>query len=148
MRSSTVSSDDRAGTASIDETGIRKLVYGFYDSVRGDPLIGPVFEREIEADQWPVHLAKMCDFWSSVLLRTRRYSGRPMAPHLRMEGLSDAHFERWLTLFQATAHRVFDEEGAAVVMAFAERIAQNFRLSRALHRGEDTTRMKPLRVGV
>jgi hemoglobin len=146
VRSSSVAPVDSGVPGSVDEAGIRRLVYGFYDVVRADPLIGPVFSREIEPEAWPDHLAKMCAFWSSVLLRTGGYSGRPLAPHLRLPDLTDAHFERWLSLFQGTARRVFDEDGARFVMGFAERIAQSFRLSRALHRGEDTTRLKPLVV--
>ncbi|HWJ71761.1 MAG TPA: group III truncated hemoglobin [Kaistia sp.] len=128
----------------VDEDGIRRLVHGFYDAVQADALLGPVFAREVEDGRWPEHLAKMCDFWSSVLLKTRRYEGRPLAPHLRLADLSDAHFERWLSLFAETARRSFEPDAAAVVIAFAERIANSFRLSRALHRGEDTTRLRPI----
>lgn len=131
----------------IDEDGIRRLVHGFYGAVRADDLVGPVFAAEIADSRWPEHLAKICDFWSSVLLRTRRYEGRPLAPHLRLPDLSDAHFARWLSLFAATARREFEPEPAAVVVAFAERIANSFRLSRAMHRGEDTTRMRPIAAG-
>ena len=128
----------------VDEDGIRRLVHGFYDAVRGDDLIGPIFAHEVEDGRWPEHLAKMCDFWSSVLLKTRRYEGRPLAPHLRLKALADAHFERWLALFAATARREFEPGPAAVVIAYAERIANSFRLARAQHAGEDTTRMRPI----
>lgn len=128
----------------IDEDGIRRLVHGFYAAVRVDDLVGPVFAREIADGRWPDHLARMCDFWSSVLLKTRRYEGRPLAPHLRLPELSDAHFQRWLSLFAATAQREFAPEPASVVVAFAERIANSFRLSRAINRGEDTTGMRPI----
>jgi len=128
----------------IDEDGIRRLVHGFYAAVRDDDLIGPVFAREVEDGRWPEHLDKMCAFWSSVLLKTRRYEGRPLAPHLRLPDLSDAHFARWLSLFAATARREFAPEPASVVVAFAERIANSFRLSRAMHRGEETIHMRPI----
>ena len=134
--------DERA--ASIDETGIRRLVYGFYDAVRGDPLLGAVFNREIAAEEWPRHLETMCAFWSSVLLRTRGYDGRPMRPHLGLADISDAHFQRWLDLFSVAARNAFDEAGAAIVLAYAERIAQSFRLGIAMHRGESTVHMRPL----
>lgn len=134
--------DERA--ASIDEAGIRRLVYGFYDAVRGDPLLGSVFNREIAPDEWPPHLETMCAFWSSVLLRTRGYDGRPMRPHLGLADISDAHFQRWLDLFAVAAHNAFDEAGATITIAYAERIAQSFRLGIAMHRGEDTIRIRPL----
>ena len=34
----------------------------------------------IKPEAWPRHLGKMCDFWSSTLLRTGRYDGRPLPP--------------------------------------------------------------------
>ena len=129
----------------IDEAMIARLVHGFYDKVRQDPLLGPVFATRI-AD-WGPHLEQMCAFWSSLLLKTRRYQGRPLSPHLRIPELSDTHFQRWLSLFRATAARVFNAEDAAAITAVAEKIAQSFRLSIAFQRGEDTTRLVPLSAG-
>ncbi|HEX2529498.1 MAG TPA: group III truncated hemoglobin [Geminicoccus sp.] len=128
----------------IDEDRIRRLVHGFYGAVQADPLIGPVFQREIAHERWPVHLEKMCAFWSSVLLRTDRYDGRPLSPHLRMPDLSDEHFQRWLELFRRTAHETFETKSAAVVIGFAQRIAQSFRMSIAFHRGGDISSVRPL----
>lgn len=128
----------------IDEDRIRRLVHGFYGAVIEDPVIGPVFQREIASERWPVHLEKMCAFWSSVLLRTQRYDGRPLSPHLRMPDLSDDHFRRWLELFATTAHATFPPEAAGIVIGFAQRIAQSFRMSIAFHRGGDAGGVQPL----
>lgn len=135
---------DRARLFSVNEDTIRALVHGFYDAVLKDEVIGPIFAREIVPERWPQHLDKMCAFWSSLLLKTRRYEGRPLSPHLRISELSDEHFGRWLSLFRATAAKVFNREDAAAVIGFAERIAHSFRLSIAFHRGEDTTKLMPL----
>ena len=89
----------------VTEDLIRTLVDAFYGKVRADPVIGPIFAREIVGD-WAPHLAKMYNFWSSVTLMTGRYRGTPMAAHLRLEGLEPAHFARWLALFRATAAEV------------------------------------------
>lgn len=132
--------------ASVNEETIRTLVHGFYGRIRDDADLGPIFNREIAADRWPVHLDKMCAFWSSVLLRTSGYGGRPLAPHLRLEELNDAHFQRWLDLFIEAARAAFDEAGAAAVTGFAERIAYSFRLSMAFHRGDDSLGIKPQRA--
>lgn len=137
---------DGASLASVNEETIHALVHGFYDRVRKDPVIGPIFAREVAPDHWPAHLEKMCAFWSSLLLKTRRYQGRPLSPHLRIPELSDEHFRHWLLLFRQTADRVFDAEDAKAVHELAARIAQSFRLSIALHRGEDTTRLTPLQI--
>ena len=68
----------------LDETMIRAVVHGFYERIREDPLLGPVFDSRIAADDWPRHLQRMCDFWSATLLRTARYQGRPLPPHTRL----------------------------------------------------------------
>lgn len=147
VRSAAPSPLDNARLASVNEDSIRALVHGFYDTAQKDPLIGPIFAREVAADHWPAHLEKMCAFWSSLLLKTRRYQGHPLRPHLRIAELSDDHFRRWLSLFRQTAERVFDAEDAIAVTATATNIAQSFRLSVAFHRGEDTTRLVPLTAG-
>lgn len=126
------------------EEAIRDLVYSFYDAVRADPLIGPVFDANIAPDAWPAHLDKMCSFWSSVLLKTKRYDGRPLPPHLTLGPVTDAHFARWLTLFRPVARRVLDHENALKAIAHAERMALSFRMGIAVHRGEDSTRIAPL----
>lgn len=130
----------------IGEDDIRRLVHAFYGRIRSDDLLGPVFEGAIADDKWPVHLDKMCAFWSSVVLRTHRYDGRPLSPHLRLEGLSAEHFERWLSLFAETALSVLSPAAAAVFVDRAERIAHSFRLSIAFHRGDDTVSMVRLQA--
>lgn len=80
----------------IDEGIIRTPVDTFYDTVRGDDLLGPVFARPV-ADL-SLHLPKMYGFWSTVVLHTGRYSGRPLEAHRRLPGLTQAHFDRWIAL--------------------------------------------------
>lgn len=70
----------------IDEALIERLVNAFYARVRRDPRLGPIFEQNLSAD-WPTHLGRMCRFWSSVILKTGRYKGRPVPAHLRLEML-------------------------------------------------------------
>src|SRR6188472_3464551 len=84
-----------------DEAMIHALVHAFYARVRGDAELGPIFNRAV-AD-WDSHLATMCDFWSSVMLTTGRYKGRPMQAHMRLKMLKPEHFQRWLALFRQTA---------------------------------------------
>ena len=128
----------------LDETMIKAVVHGFYDEIRRDDLLGPIFESVIEPDQWPHHLAKMCDFWSATLLRTSRYDGRPLPPHLAIPELGEQHFRRWLQLFRATVRRICPPEVAQLFMNRALRIAHSFRLARAFHRGEDSVGIAPI----
>ena len=87
----------------IDEPMIARLVDAFYDRVRADPLIGPVFADRIS--DWGPHLAQMRLFWSSVALMSGAYHGRPMPKHLPLP-VDARHFDRWLELFEATAAEV------------------------------------------
>jgi hemoglobin len=111
----------------ITEEMIRALVHGFYARVRDDVEIGPIFNRII-ADDWDTHLAKMCDFWSSVMLLTGRYKGNPMVAHMRLKMIRPEHFDRWLSLFRVTARDVCPEEIAMLFIGRAENIARSLQL--------------------
>jgi hemoglobin len=82
-----------------DEEVVR-LVHTFYSKLRKDPVLAPLFESHV-AD-WDGHLAKMVDFWSSVLRGTARYKGAPMPRHVALPGLTATLFHRWLALFRET----------------------------------------------
>lgn len=138
----TVTIDGRLLPQVLDEAMIAAVVHGFYDEIRQDELLGPIFNGAI-AD-WPHHLAKMCDFWSATLLRTGRYDGRPLPPHLALPGLGEAHFRRWLSLFQATVSRLCPPEVAELFMDRALRISHSFRLAIAFHNSEDSLALKPI----
>ena len=131
----------------LDEAMVAAVVDDFYAKARIDPVIGPIFVRVIPDAEWRAHLDAIDDFWSSMLLGTRRYAGRPMPKHLAIADLADVHFERWLALFRETAETVCPPEIAALFVDRAERIAQSFRLGIAFQRGEDTTGIEPLRAG-
>lgn len=131
--------------AGVNEAMILALVHGFYDRVRADPVLGPVFAAEI-AD-WEPHLAKMVDFWSSVVLMTKRYDGRPVPAHVKIPGLDRAHFAHWLGLFETTARELCPPEAAALFIDRAHRIAQSLQLSLDFHRGILPPLKAPIRAG-
>jgi hemoglobin len=126
--------DPRApGTsAGVTDQMIRDLVHTFYARVRREPVLGPIFDAEI--DDWPSHLETMCAFWSSVTLMSGRYKGQPMMLHAKIPGIDRAHFERWLALFRETASEICGGEAAALFIDRAERIAQSLQIGIALHR--------------
>lgn len=105
----------------IDEATIRTLVDTFYDTVRSDDLLGPVFARHV-AD-WSMHLPKMYAFWSTVVLRSGRYAGRPLEAHQRLPGLTQAHFDRWITLWAQTVARVVPATSRDAFVLPASRMA-------------------------
>lgn len=110
----------------LDEGVLRDLVHSFYEKVRRDAVLGPIFASRI-AD-WGPHLERMVAFWSSVALMTGRYHGRPVPAHASLP-VKGAHFERWLGLFRATAHDVCTPAGAAHVIERAERIARSLHIA-------------------
>ena len=123
----------------IDEPMIARLVDGFYDRVRADPLIGPVFNDRIS--DWGPHLEQMRLFWSSVALMSGVYHGRPMPKHLPLP-VDARHFDRWLALFEATARDLCPPAAADHFIERARRIAESLELGIAgangvlLRRGE------------
>ena len=74
----------------ITEEMIAELVARFYGRVREDALLGPVFAV---VQNWDEHLAKLGDFWSSVVLMSGSYHGSPMRAHLPLSLVGD-HFDR------------------------------------------------------
>jgi hemoglobin len=111
----------------ITEDLIRELVHGFYARIRTDEVLGPIFARVI-GENWDPHLAKMCDFWSSVMRMTGRYKGNPMVAHMRLKMVRPEHFERWLELFRDAAEDICGSELAAQSVSRAENIAGSLQL--------------------
>jgi len=109
----------------IDETLISDLVETFYQRVRADPLLGPVFAERI-AD-WGPHLAQMKVFWGSVALATGAYQGRPMPKHMRLP-VDARHFDRWLALFEETARSLCTPRAAEHFIVRARNIAESLEL--------------------
>lgn len=123
--------DDRPGSsAEVTEEGIRRLLDRFYARVRRDALLGPVFARAVGVTdaEWAPHLARLADFWSSVMLRTGRYHGTPFGVHLGLPDLQPAMFDRWLQLFGEACAEVFAPEVAEAFQERAERIARSLRM--------------------
>ncbi len=106
---------------------IKTLVDRFYDKVKLDDFIGPVFSHV----DWPHHLPIMYDFWSSMLLGDQSYRGNPFQKHLPLP-IQPPHFERWLQLFRQTVDENFEGEKATEVKSRAEAIAGIFQLRMGL----------------
>lgn len=117
----------------VDDAAISLLIRTFYERARADALIGPIFEAAVE--DWDEHIGKISDFWSNIMLRTSRYNGRPMRPHLILP-LEGEHFDRWLELFEATARELFAPNVADAFIIRARRIADSFEMAIGTQRGE------------
>jgi hemoglobin len=111
----------------ITDEALRALVGTFYARVRRDPLIGPVFNGAIS--DWPEHLEKLQAFWSSVMLTSGRYKGRPLPAHVKhADAISPASFERWLAIWTDTTGEMLDAASATALQDKARRIAESLSL--------------------
>jgi hemoglobin len=129
----------------VDEAMIERMVHAFYAKIRADDVLGPIFSSVIS--DWAPHLRKMCDFWSSMLLMTKRYDGRPVPAHVKIAGLDKPHFQRWLTMFEATAREVCPPAAAELFIDRAHRVAQSLQLALDFHRGVLPPLKAPIRAG-
>ncbi|HMB04520.1 MAG TPA: group III truncated hemoglobin [Isosphaeraceae bacterium] len=111
-----------ADAEGVTEDRIRAVVVEFYRRVRRDVRLGPVFEAHVGA--WGAHLARMTDFWSAALLRTGRYSGRPVERHREIDGLSAGHFDRWVELFEDTVRDLCPPREAEAFLVRARRMRE------------------------
>jgi hemoglobin len=109
----------------ITEVMIEQLVRAFYDKVRADAVLGPIFAARIR--DWELHLQQMFAFWSSVALMTGRYHGTPMVKHNRLP-VDAGHFDRWLGLFEQTAREICPPQATEHFMDRARRIASSLEM--------------------
>ena len=123
--------------AGVTEPLIVELVRAFYAKVRRDPVLGPIFNREVE--DWDEHLAKLTNFWSSVMLMTGRFKGRPMAAHAALADITPEHFAHWLAMFAETAEEICPPAAAALFAARSRMIGQSLQIGVAVSRGEPPT---------
>lgn len=112
----------------IDEAGLARLVDAFYARVRSDERLGPIFNDAVH--DWPEHLEKLKDFWSSVMLASGRYKGQPVPAHLKHKGRITAElFQHWLTLWGQTTEELMPPPSAAALQSKAARIAESLQLA-------------------
>ena len=119
--------DPAAGTVTATELStqdIERLVDCFYDRVRVDPVLGPIFGAAVH--DWAAHKRTLVSFWSSVALRAGTYRGNPMAAH-RPHPIRSQDFDRWLRLWRETADSVLAPAHASLFQELANRIARSLR---------------------
>lgn len=117
----------------VTEAYIDQFVDAFYAKIRVDNVLGPIFNARVH--DWPDHLAKLKQFWASVLHNAGTYSGRPMPAHVAIPDIGREHFDHWLALFRVTLDELAPKEGAAeAVHARARMIADSLLNGIAIHR--------------
>lgn len=117
---------------------INTLVYSFYDRVRADPQLGPIFNRHIS--DWDTHLNKMVQFWSSLLLGTGTYQGTPMPKHIALPELTAELFQQWLALFHETTLQFSNPPFVERAEEYAHRIARSLWYGYQFHNQPEKSR--------
>jgi len=103
---------------------VQLLVDTFYDRVRENELLAPIFNERIQ-DRWPEHLDKMYRFWQTILLSEYTYQGAPFVPHAKLP-VDHQHFETWMALFTETVDELFEGEKAKEAKWRAGKMAEMF----------------------
>lgn len=101
-----------------------RLVDTFYAQIL-ESEIAFIFTDVAKLD-FKAHMPIMYDFWSTMLLSDRSYSGNPMIKHIALHQktpLGEKEFNVWLTLFCETVERLFEGPKADEAMMRARSIA-------------------------
>ena len=114
----------------ITKKNIRIMVDRFYSKVLKDDLLADFFTEklgdEMISDEWQTHLDTLTDYWASITLGDKAYSGQPVKLHIDLEGLERETFERWLKLFSETVDKFYSKEIADIFKSRAQVIANSF----------------------
>lgn len=105
---------------------VAELVRRFYGAVAQDDILGPMFNDVAQVD-WSEHLPKLTAFWSRSVLGQRGYDGNPFAKHRAIhaiEPFTEAHFVRWLELFEETVDEGWVGERAEGMKHLARNVAR------------------------
>lgn len=107
---------------------IEELVQAFYDKIKVDALLGPIFNQHIAETAWPDHLENLSDFWETNLFGVARFKGSPTQKHINVDhnlqySIEQRHFEQWLALWFETIDEQFSGPLAQKAKQAAERMA-------------------------
>ncbi len=124
---------EAAEAVGVDAAYISLLVDSFYDRIRRDEVLGPIFKARIS--DWPRHLHQMKHFWASVLHASGTFTGNPMAKHIAIADIEEPEFQRWLMLFDETLRAIEPHpEASEMVAARARQIADSLLTGIRIHR--------------
>ncbi len=89
------------------------LVNTFYENIRENELLGPIFNGHIKKEQWPAHLEKLTDFWVTALFGIVCFKGNPTLAHRTVDknlkhSITEHHFEQWVALWHNTIDLLFE----------------------------------------
>lgn len=108
------------------------LVHTFYNRVRKDEELGPIFNSIIT--DWEAHLEKITDFWEQHLFGIHKYHGDPIEAHNKvdevMENTISAHnFGTWLFYWLNTLDELFEGKNVETLKFKARKMQTVFFLN-------------------
>jgi len=108
---------------------VHLLVSSFYERIRADVYLGPIFNRHIT--DWPAHLDHLTDFWEGNLFMKRIFTGHPLREHKkvdRAEGyvINEQHFGVWLNHWVQTLDSLYEGEKTEMAKQRARKIGTFF----------------------
>src|SRR3954469_17684841 len=91
--------EHRAAASGLTEPLLRQVILSFYEKVRRDAVLGPVFAEAI-GDDWDPHIERIMLFWLTATRLGRGYDGRNFMPvHVRNRSIRADQLPRWLPAF-------------------------------------------------
>jgi hemoglobin len=118
----------RAAAVGITAPIIRDVIHSFYDKVRRDAVLAPIFEPAI-GRHWDHHIEKVYLFWLTATRLGSGYAARNFLPaHMRHRSIGVVELSRWLSLFEETLHERCPPEMSEVLLDIANRMAENIQL--------------------
>ncbi|MGJ8732369.1 MAG: group III truncated hemoglobin [Cellulophaga sp.] len=108
------------------------LVSAFYDKIRKDETLGPIFNGIIT--DWDHHLQHLTNFWSNQLFIERgTYKGNPIAVHNKVDNftgntINEMHFGIWLNHWFATLDELFEGDNVNIAKNRARNMGSNIHI--------------------
>ncbi|WP_431162747.1 group III truncated hemoglobin [Flagellimonas beolgyonensis] len=121
---------------------VAHLVHSFYDKVRTDAVLGPIFKGIIH--DWDAHLDLLTNFWETQLFLKRTYEGNPIPAHQKMDdemngNITPEHFGLWINLWFETLDQLFTGEKAWIAKNRAQKMSTMFYIKIFEHRQSKST---------
>ena len=109
-----------------DKEDLTILVTQFYNKVRAERTLGPIFNIAIR--DWPVHLQHITNFWETSLFMEKSYQGNPVTAHQKVDdqennSLEMEHFGIWINLWMETVNELFEGKIADLAIQRARNMA-------------------------
>jgi hemoglobin len=118
----------RAKQAGLTAELVGRVVVLFYEKIRRDNLLGPIFEEAIGPD-WDAHIQRILQFWLTATRLGGGYDGKNFMPaHVKHSSIHTSLIPRWLELFCETTTQQCDPAGASVLIEIAERMGETLEI--------------------